>query len=84
MRRYQDVQRHVGNGAKGVYAEPPYALPGHRTSPIPGNQETAWAVRPQPPIAGVNIDSEDQVALIRELAGLWDDVPDRAEDRLAV
>ncbi len=62
--------------AQQAFAEPPYSPIGSHESPIPGAQETGWALAPQPPVAGIDLNEEAQVDLMRELAPLWDDVLD--------
>ena len=62
--------------ARRVLMDPPYAVPGLHTSPVPGSRETAWALAPQPPVTGIETNEQSQLELIKELDGLWDEVPD--------
>ena len=62
--------------ARQAFEEPPYSPVGSHMSPIPGSRETDWALGPQPPVVGIALDEAEQVDLVRELAPLWDDVPD--------
>lgn len=66
--------------ARRAFAEPPYSPIGSHDSPIPGAQETSWALAAQPPVAGINLNEDAQVDLMRELAPLWDEVPDAPRD----
>ena len=62
--------------ARHAFAEPPYSPVGAHTSPVPGERETEWAMIPQPPVMGIDLNEDSQVALMKELAPLWDEVPD--------
>ena len=62
--------------ARRVLMDPPYTVPGLHTSPVPGPRETAWALAPQPPVTGIETNEQSQAELIKELDGLWDEVPD--------
>lgn len=64
------------SGALRTFMEPPYAPVGSHESPIPGERETCWALRPQPPVAGIDLNETAQVDLMRELAPLWEDIAD--------
>ena len=56
--------------------DPPYRPPGSQCSPIPGKGDTAWAIRPQPPVVGINLREEEQLGLVSKLADHWTAVPD--------
>jgi hypothetical protein len=66
--------------AREAFEEPPYSPVGSHTSPIPGARETDWALAPQPPVVGIDLNEDAQVELMRELAPLWGEVPDAPRD----
>jgi hypothetical protein len=53
--------------------------PGHHTSPVVGDQDVAWASRPQPDIACIDLNVEAQLQLMSELATYWGDLPDERQ-----
>jgi hypothetical protein len=59
-----------------AFVQPTYSPVGSHSSPIPGEKETEWAFLPQPPVTGIDLNDEEQVQLMQELAPLWDEVPD--------
>jgi hypothetical protein len=60
----------------GQLRSPLYAEPGHYLSPIAGAKDVEQALRDQPPLAGLDLCREQQVALIQQLAECWHGLPD--------
>jgi predicted O-methyltransferase YrrM len=50
---------------------PPYSLPGHHTSPIPGSRELEWSLRPQPPVSAIDLNEEGQLQLLKQIRPDW-------------
>ena len=79
FRRYRHELRKTRDRAEvaaGVFRNPPFTPPGRHDSPIPGDQETEWALRAQPPVTDVEFDQEEQLTLMKELGDLWHGLPD--------
>jgi hypothetical protein len=64
--------------AAQVLVSPPYAPPGHWTSPLASARDTEQALRPQPPVGAIDLHEAEQVALMKQLEPLWHGLPDQA------
>jgi hypothetical protein len=55
-----------------VLVHPLNAPPGHFRSPLVGAQDVSWAMSARPALAGIDMRTDAQLALVRELSEHWD------------
>ncbi len=64
--------------ARLMLSSPLRATPGEPMSPITGKRDLAWALSSQAPVTGIDLQTDEQVLLMRQLANYWSDgVPDQ-------